>query len=229
MNGVLQEPGESYEFSGGSSFRFLTPPKTEDDIKIYFYVGTRGVDSLRIEVDETIQVGDILEIQSSNKDLQNTTKQDPRMVFDIPNADLVETGLYLGDGINEVIEKPVDWIKQKEDIIVNQQTYYKSRDSLEPQIYPTAKVISGFSTTATVIYLDNADLFDYEESVSLNNIDILLQDYQQDVRVGIITAIVSAAGTISSFDIVNAGAGYTSSANIGISNPIIGIGTNRKW
>ena len=230
INGVLQEPGESYEFGGGSSFRFLTPPKEEDDVKIYFYVGTRGVDSIRIDVDETIQVGDILEIQSSNEDLENTTKQDPRIVFDIPNADTVETGLYLKDGINSEIEKPVDWIKQKEDIIVNQQIYYKSRDSLEPQIYPTAKVISGFSTTDTEIYLDNADLFNYEETVDLNNIDILLQDYQQDVRVGIITAIVSGLGTISSFDIVNAGVGYTgTSASIKVSNPIIGIGTNRKW
>ena len=230
INGVLQEPDESYVFGGGSSFRFLTPPKEEDDVKIYFYLGTRGVDSIRIDVDESIQVGDILQIQSNNQDLENTTKQDPRIVFDIPNADIVETGLYLGDGINDEIEKPVDWIKQKEDIIVNQQTYYKSRDSLEPQIYPTAKVISDFSSTDTEIYLDNAELFDYEDSVSLNRIDVLLQTYQQDVRVGIVTAIVSGLGTISSFDIVNAGAGYTdTSSSIKVSNPIIGIGTNRKW
>ena len=229
INGILQEPGVAYQFVGGSSFRFLTAPKVEDDVKIYFYVGTRNEDSLRVDVNEIVQVGDTLQIQSNNSYLNITKQQDKRLIYDIVNADILETNLYYGDGIDEINFKPVDWIKQKEDVVINQQTYYKSRDSLATQIYPTAKIITDFNTTDTVLYLDNSEFFDYEDSVNLSKINVLIVPNQDSNKVGIITAIVSDEGTISSFNIIDSGIGYTGAPSIKISNPIIGIGSGRKW
>jgi len=55
--------------------------------------------------------------------------------------DVVETNNYVGTGINETIFKPIDWIKQKNDKYIKGDIVYKTRDSLEPFIYPTSKII----------------------------------------------------------------------------------------
>ena len=229
VNGILQEPGVAYEFNGGTSFRFLTAPKVEDDVQVYFYVGTYGEDSSLVLVNESIKPGDQLQIKSDNELLSETTTQDIRLVYDIVSTDVVETNTYFGQGIDSQNLRPVDWIKQKEDLVINEIFYSKSRDSLEPQIYPTAKVIGDFSSTDGTIYLDNAEFFDYEGTASIDKLDLIVVPYQESNIIGIITAIVSAAGTISSFDIVNAGFGYTSLVQIKVSNPFIGVGTNRSW
>jgi hypothetical protein len=44
VNGVIQQPGYAYRFSGGTSFEFTEPPKTSDKVDIFFYVGENGVD-----------------------------------------------------------------------------------------------------------------------------------------------------------------------------------------
>ena len=46
INGVLQEPSKAYIFDGGSSVQFLEAPKVEDKVSIFFYNGTRNVDSV---------------------------------------------------------------------------------------------------------------------------------------------------------------------------------------
>ena len=51
---------------------------------------------------------------------------------------------------------------------------------------------------------------------------------EQSNRVAISTATVSNDGTISNFTVDDGGVGYTT-ATVNISNPIIGIGTNRSW
>lgn len=224
INGILQEPKIAYEFTGGSSVRFLTAPKVEDNVEIYFYLGSRGIDSKVVEVNELLQIGDTVQVYSNNANLQNTTTQNTRTVFDFLSSDLMETNLYIEQGVDDVNQKPLYWTKQKEDIIINDITYSKSRDSLEPQVYPTAKIIKDFSSTDTEVFVDNADFFDYEEELPIENIDLLIVP-QNNIEVGIVTAIVSDYGKIQSLSIVNSGFGYTgSSAKIKISNPYYGIG-----
>jgi len=231
VNGILQDPGISYEFEGGTSFRFLEAPKPEDVIQIYFYVGTSNVDSSLVLIDETIQPGDQLKVKSINSRLDETEDQNSRMVFDILSTDIVETNLYFGDGINSEILRPVDWVKQKGDLYINEVFYSKSRESIKAQIYPTAKVIYDFNETDGFIYVDNAELFAYEgdSAVSSDKLDLILAPYQDNNQTGIVTATVSADGTISTFNIVNSGFGYTATTRIDVSNPIIGIGSNRSW
>ena len=225
INGILQEPNIAYEFNGGSLVRFLTSPKTNDNVEIYFYRGSRGIDSVLVDVYSPIQVGDTVQIYSINSNLQETITQELRTVFDINSSTLLETNLYFDQGINEQIERPIYVTKQKEDIIINDILYSKSRNSLEPQIYPTAKVIKDFSSSDTEIFVDNSKFFDYEGELPTETIDLLIIPSNESVEVGIVTAIVSTAGTIQSLSIVSGGIGYTgSSAEIKISNPYYGIG-----
>ena len=225
INGILQEPKYAYEFNGGSSVRFTAPPKIDDNVEIYFYVGTRGQDSTRVDVNETIKIGDTVQIYSNNGNLRNTITQNTRTVFDFPAADLMETNIYSDQGIDDVNLKPIFWIKQKEDIIINDFVYSKARDSIEPQVYPTAKVIDNFTNLDSEIFVDDSSIFNYEDTLPIENIDLVIVPSTESIITGVVTAIVSQTGEIDSLDIQNPGLGYTSSSvNIKISNPYYGIG-----
>lgn len=225
VNGILQEPKVAYEFTGGSLVRFLTPPKTNDNVEIYFYRGSRGIDSELVDIFSPIQIGDTVQTYSINSKLDETITQNPRTVFDVNSSTLLETNLYFDQGIDELNEKPIYWTKQKEDIIINDILYSKSRDSLEPQIYPTAKIIKDFSDTDNTIFVDDANLFNYEDELPTEKFNLIIVPEDNQLEVGLITAIVSTTGTIESLDIINPGFGYVGvSAEIKISNPYYGVG-----
>jgi hypothetical protein len=162
-NGVLQNPGESYEFNGGTTFTFSVAPKPSDNISIFFYRGTRGEDTEEVfNVQQTIKVGDTLQVFSNNNIIDKTITQNPRIVYEIAGSDRVETNLYGEQGIDILNQKPVYWTKQKSDLIINGEFISKSRESLEPQIYPTANIISNLTTTSSEIFVDSINLFNYE-------------------------------------------------------------------
>jgi len=228
VNGVIQEPGKSYTFDGGSSFEFIQAPDPNDVIDIFFYKGTTGVDSVQVSagasIAPTIKTGDVVQL---NK-IGVTTSQDPRTIFNIIASDEVETNLYTGLGVNETTYKPFNWIKQKIDKKVNGEIVSKSRDSIESQVYPTGKIIDDISTTDNELFVDNAKFFNYEEDFSaLSNIVVggLIVGATSPVAAGF-TAVVSAAGTISSLSITNGGSGYVgATTSISISAPhSIGVG-----
>jgi hypothetical protein len=54
--------------------------------------------------------------------------------------------------------------KQKVDRKINGENVYKTRDSIESLIYPTAKIIKDFSITDSEIFVDNAEFFEYDNS-----------------------------------------------------------------
>jgi hypothetical protein len=56
----------------------------------------------------------------------------------------------------------LSWIKQKVDRKINGEDVYKTRDSIESLVYPTAKIIKDFSTTDDQIFVDNAEFFEYD-------------------------------------------------------------------
>lgn len=221
INGVLQEPKVAYQFSGGTSFTFTDPPKPSDNISVFFYLGTSGEDSVQVNVTETIKPGDELQILSSNSLLQSTKIQDPRVVIDISSSDKLETNLYSNQGVDDINLRPVSWTKQKTDLFINNTIISKSRDSIEPQVYPTAKVIKNFSASTNEIFVDNADFFNYEEESPISFASIIVANSSDPVSAAI-TAIVSAAGTISSLVVNDPGSGYTGSfVNVEFSSPSI--------
>ena len=229
INGVIQQPGSAYTFEGGTSFVFSNPPRPEDNVSIFFYRGTRGSDSFDVNVNETVKIGDSVQVFRNN-DYPTTVTQNIRDITNIVGADKIETNLYTDQGIDDVLFRPVTWIKQKTDKVINGDYIYKSRDSLETQIYPTSKIIKDIKVGDSDIFVDDAKFFNYEEdnySVFISNVSGLIVQANDPVSAAF-TATVSAAGTISSLNVVNAGSGYTGTATIKISAPKsigIGIGT----
>ena len=222
-NGVLQEPNKNYIFDGGTSLIFTSPPAKDDDIQIYFYRGTAGIDSLQVDAETSpVEKGDTVQI-IKNVGLTTSKSQDPRVIFDIKDSDEIETNIYFGQGINEVDFKPLDLIKQKRDLAVNDERVPKTRQLIETLVFPTAKVIGDISISNNEIFVDDASLFNYEKEPTA--------DFQLNLVSGVgnpvaaaLTAIVSGIGTIQSLSIVNAGAGYTESTiQLSIGIPTTGI------
>jgi hypothetical protein len=221
-NRVIQEPGKTYEFIGGTTVNFKVAPRPEDDIHIFFYKGTDGDDSsLVIAPPRPIEIGDEIKIMSK-------PNQDDRLVSEFTQADTIRTNTYRGLGITDDFE-PVEVIRQKDDLILDGEIVSKSRVSLEPRITPTAKIISDFSTTDSQFFIDTPGaFFNYEQEVNaLYNIRISSEE--PNPVSAAITATVSAAGTISNLTIVSGGSGYTSAPTVHIQAPPtqigIGIGT----
>ena len=84
MNGVIQDPGVAYVFDGGTSFAFTVPPKPEDQIDIFYYRGTRGIDDIQV-----------------NNVLPTLEKGDDVKVMIIPDIESVNYGRGVGYEINE--------------------------------------------------------------------------------------------------------------------------------
>jgi len=233
VNGVMQEPKVSYEFTGGTTFSFKEAPKASDKIDIFFYRGTRDVDSIEVDVNESIKPGDTVQI-IKNDNIPQTIGQDSRIVSEIVASDLIRTGIYLGDGIDDTNYKPIDWTKQKRDLLLNDNVQPKVRDSLEGMVFPTAKIIKDFTSTDLDIFVDNAQFFNYEEnesSISIQDVSGLLVQGGNDPVSAAFTANVSVAGTISSVTVADGGFGYipNSVLELKIGKPIGGIGTVFKF
>jgi hypothetical protein len=230
INGVPQTPKTSYQFDGGTSFTFTSPPSAESEIAIFFYRGTRDSDSVFVNVPETIKKGDTVQVLSNNE-IRTTISQDPRVVYEVAAADKLETNLYFSAGIDDVNPKPLTWIKQKVDRVISGEVVYKVRDQLESQIFPTSRIIKDVKPEDSDLFVDKIELFLYEElspssTIGVSEIDALIVTTTEDPIAAKITASVSAGGTVQSLNVVNGGSGYVgSSVDIAISAPKqIGVG-----
>ena len=233
VNGVVQDPGVSYTFEGGTSFEFTVAPDSDDEIDVFFYKGTTGVDAVQVSagssVSPTIKTGDIIQMFKDTSGI--TTTQEQRTIFAITASDEVETNLYTLQGVDERNFKPLSWTKQKVDKKVNGEIVFKTRDSLESQVYPTSKIIGDLSTSDTELFVDNSRFFNYEEDNSalvVSSVGGLIVGAGEPVSAAF-TATVSIGGTIQALTITNGGSGYVgSTTSISISAPHsigIGIGT----
>ena len=246
VNGVLQTPNVAYQFEGGTTFTFTEAPSIKDKVDVFFYKGQDGIDVEIVNINETIKIGDDIRITRNPAFTDTLDQENDRIIKDILGSDLVETTLYRGKGINETIFKPVDWTKQKEDKIIKGELISKAREVIEPQIYPTAKVIGDVTNSSGTgasggIFVDDAESFFYEDdanpalgtddryNVNITAVDALLMSSDNSVAAAI-TATVSAKGDISALTIVESGSGYVGSAvTLSISAPIgVGIGTTVK-
>ena len=236
LNGILQEPGESYVFDGGTSFSFTTPPKVEDKIDIFYYRGTRGIDDLQVDnVIPTLEKGDTVRVyknDSINETLRTDT-QDERIIFDLTSSDKFETSLYVEKGIDEINYKPMSWTKQKTDRIINGEFVSKKRQSTISQIYPTAKIIKNIDISDNEIFVDDVSNFNYNLGSGPYQFSAIIVDGKENPSPANITAAIGAGGTVTSLTIANGGSGYTgSTVNIKFQNPLqiddphnVGVGT----
>lgn len=196
INGVIQDPGVSYEFDGGTSFVFTTAPRPEDNIAIFFYKGTEGDDIIvNNSINETLKRGDTVQVLKNNS-IPGTITQDKRTIFDLSFSDKFETNLYSNQGVDSENNKPLSWIKQKIDRKINGENVYKTRDSIESLIYPTAKIIKDFSTIDTQIFVDNAEFFEYDNIITPEPFNSLIVN-------GISTTASGSIELISNITLIN--------------------------
>jgi hypothetical protein len=194
INGVIQEPKVAYQFDGGSYFTFTSAPKYEDNVSIFFYRGSRNIDSVIVSSKETLKVGD--EVQVLQNPLGSTPEQNSRTIYNLTSSNIMETNLYIDQGIDSNNYRPYSWTKQKRDQIINEQFIYKTRDSIESMIYPTSKIIKDFSVTDNQIFVDNAQFFNYENQSPLKFDALIVNDSLNDTvgAVELITNISSVEG-----------------------------------
>ena len=231
VNGVIQHPGVDYDFEGGTTFNFNSPPDADDDVAVFLYKGTSEVDTTIVNVTESVKTGDVVDITSNNS-IAGTLTQSSRTVVGITTSDTFETEIYTGVGIDEVNFKPLNWTKQKIDKVIGGNIISKARDSIEPLIYPTARLIGDLGTgtaSGTSIFVDNAEFFDYEEDTSaadatitniiINDIGVLVVDDKSPVTAKL-SATVNATGQVS-VSVVDGGSGYVgSTTSISIAPPV---------
>ena len=237
INGVIQKPKVNYIFEGGTSFVFTKPPLPEDEIEIYFYKGVRGTDSIFVDnIRPTIKTGDNVQVISNNL-IADSVTQGERTVYNITNSDTFETNRYSGIGIGtETDFKPLSWSKQKSDKKINGEFVSKSRDVLETLVFPTARIIKDVQSTDTQIFVDNAELFNYEAGTFDNSptnasfsdkpqsgFDALIVEDTNPVAAAF-TASIDGNGSVTGITIVNPGFGYLSDQTT-IALKFVGIAT----
>ena len=228
INDVLQFPGKGYLFPGGNLITFPEPPKQGDTSKILFYKGNDEVDVILIDVLEPVEIGDDLQLIDDSIFLT----EEKRLVTSIPASDYAETSIYYNPGlsIGETYRRPVTLCYQTEDKIINGQEIGKSRVIYEPYIQPSSNIINSLGITSSVIFVESVKTFfdaENENTIGNNNYRKIVVTSQDSVSGAAATAIVSAAGTITSFAISDGGYGYTSSPEVTVSNPV-GLGTTYR-
>jgi len=245
VNGVLQTPKYAYQFNGGTTFTFTEAPDTGDKVDVFFYKGEQGVDVEIVDIEETLKIGDDIEVFKHPDYTDTVTQERKRVIKDLLGVDLVETDIYSGLGIDENNEKPIRWTKQKSDKIIKGEVIAKSRSSIEPQIHPTAKIIGNLTGTSGIgqnigdgIFVDDAHSFRYEDNnnpdldatdrygLTINYVDSRITSGEITTPASL-TANVSAAGTVT-VNVVDGGSGYVgTSASISIAAPVgVGVGTD---
>ena len=233
INDVLQVPGEGYIFPGGSTITFTEPPKVGDISKIIFYKGSGSVDVVERNILETVKIGDELTIgYDSSIGQSSTLQEEPRTVTSVNSTDLLNTNPYFGPGNieDETLLRPVVWCRQTEDKIINEKGVGKDRILYEASIYPTSYLIQSVGIGSTIAFVDSIRPF--FNAINENNTSLSFQKditlISQDSKVAAAaTAVVSAAGTISSIIRSVDGVGYITAPTITIENPV-GLGTTQR-
>ena len=233
VNDILQIPSESYSFPGGATITFDEPPKFGDRLKILFYRGTGGADVVDRDVIATVKVGDTLTLGYHDKlDQKDWLQEEERSVVEITSSNSVDTNAYDGPGVFEDTreKRPVKWTKQTEDLFIEGKIVSKSRELYDGRIFPTTNFIQSVGVGTTIAYLSNLRPF-----FNPKNENLVATDFQKDIVIfnnaervaAAATAVVSAAGTISSVVISDGGKGYTSAPTVTIQNPV-GLGTTAR-
>jgi len=229
VNDVLQTPGEGYQFTGGSRIRFSEAPKgplvgfstVGDTVKILVYTGTSEIDVKLVKVLPTVKIGDNVKIFS---DIDSNLTQDERLVIDVKSADTIITNNYADVGVvlDELYERPISWIRQTEDIIIDNNFIGKDRVNYEPIINPSTNILHGIGINSDYVYVFDTNLF----NVSAEGIDPSEQKIIEIIPTDeLVTAqaeaVLDANGTIDTINLTNPGLGYTSAPTITIQKPFI--------
>ena len=156
VNDILQIPGESYTFLGGSNITFDEAPKFEDTLKILFYRGTGGADVVDRDIIETVKVGDDLTLgYAKSLNQEKWLQESKRGVIEITSVNSTDTTTYDQAGLFEDtrVFRPIVWTKQTEDKFIEGKAVYKDRDLYKGNLFPTTNFIQTVGVGTTVVYV----------------------------------------------------------------------------
>jgi len=218
INDILQVPGKGYFFNGGSTIIFSEAPKFGDRSKLLFYKGTSDVDTVNIDIFETIKVGDNVKINGDSDLLQ----ENERLVTQIISSDVINTNLYSGPGITNDpnLLRPLLWRKQTEDRIIDGQSTTKDREIYEAIIQPSTTLIQNVGISTTVLFVESVKTFFNSTNELNSNNDKIKIISQNSVVSASATSIVASDGTIDSIAILHGGSGYSTPPAVSIASPI---------
>ena len=215
VNDILQVPGESYTFSGGTSITFNEPPKTGAKITILFFKGS-SEDMLEIDILSTVKEGDLLQLDRYYP--KNLDQELERTVFEILSSDTVLTNNYsnIGLGTDPDLLRSCDWTKQRKDIVVNGDIIYKTRPELVTKPIPNANIIKNVSTTDTEIFTDSSTLFQVDNKTENDNDLLLFNTSVGNPLQATATLAVDQNGRVESISLGSSGSGYASAPQVSI-------------
>ena len=198
LNDVLQRPGDDYEFTGGTRLKFKEAPKRGSKFKMYFYTGS-DEDYLEVDVDQTIKPGDQLRLQYRDP----VVSQERRTIYELIAADTVETETYTGPGIrtdNTIKQpdgtlsnlRPIEWTKQTTDLIIDGRKISKTRNSLEPQYFPSTNLIQPVAPADTTIFIESAWPFTKIDDLAQTKNDVRIVGFGTTTVVEVIKSVTYA-------------------------------------
>jgi hypothetical protein len=222
INDILQKPEESYKIIG-SRIIFSEAPKANSKCLILYYRGS-DLDVEQIDPPLTIKEGDSIQIGENILDPFDR-EQFERVVKKIVSFDSLDTFPYDSFGINTDPKKarPLTWIKQTRDRIINGVLYSKGRPDLKSRNTPTTRIIKSVEKNDITIYVNNAfPLFteDVGRGLAEELRDIIVLD-NNSFNSAFGSASVSAASTVSNITITNSGSGYQTNPTVQISSTLI--------
>jgi hypothetical protein len=200
INDILQIPGSSYTFNGGSKITFSESVPFGSSVKVYFYKGYYN-DVINASALSKIKEGDNLQL---NQDIYGPPpiQQNQRTILEIINSDTLRTDVYSDIGLSDSSSqfRSVTWTPQKKDLILNGIIITKSR-------FEQRSGISSFTKLANYVGIFTG-IGTSLIGVATNGIQI--GDYVEGDYVGTGITVVSIGSSII-------GIGY-SSTNTGIGN-----------
>ena len=239
INDILQVPGESYEFNGGSVINFSEAPKGRfsdgsfegDTCKILFYKGSGDIDVTFNDTLSTVKEGDELSVRGDESLVANSIDQEERLVNEITSTDTVKTNPYYSRGIdsNSDHARTVTWCKQTTDKVINGKIISKARELNSALINPKTNLIQSVGLGSTQIFVESVIPFfnpNNENQTGKNKQTIRIVS-QNNIVSAAATAVVSIANTVESISIGYGGTGYTSAPSVTIENPV-GLGTTAR-
>lgn len=207
VNDVLQIPGESYTFNGGTKIIFDEAPVEGSTLKVYFYKGSPNDTELTI-VDPPIEPGDLVQIRKHlfNKIPQ---QQKTRTVKEILSSDTIKTELYKSLGLSENSSqfRPISFTPQKQDIIISGDYVNKSRFSQRSR----ASSFTGIGFTSGTFIGVGTNIIGISTSTGIGSL-VQIGDYVESDYIGVGVTITS----IGSNTISVGNTYYESSSPVGI-------------
>ena len=217
LNDIIQEPGVSYVFSGGTQIEFLEPPVEGTSLQVLLYRGTDSDVATEGSL-ESIKTGDSITVKKNASEI-TPVSQNERIVAAITARDTLRTSVYTQQGISNQLDplRPVVWCKQQDDIIVDGVPVSKARALYAAQVKPAARLIKSVSTTDNTFYTSSGSLvFSKTEEPDVGTFGVQIIDADKNN---------TGFGTTTFFNPVETVTGVTVTGDHGV---ITGIGTTAQ-